>query len=282
MYAFVLDGLQQATDSGPMLTLTWYAIFVADVLLVALLGYWLNDYYDRDVDAINRPERMLASSKGKLAWFWPTVLVLFLLGFIGAVRLSLIANALWLSAVYPVVMVALFFYAKYGKRTGWAGNVLVSLLIAILPLLTLLAEYHSLIAILSEYNHQGLMIIYVLFLFSLSLFTVNMARELVKDLEDEKGDVVANSTSVPIVHGRKKAIVLVQATLVAGVILNGWLLYAHAASALSYVVGICLIFSVILAVVLIRKSAHSHAYRYVSQLLKWVMLLGLIWLFLMV
>ncbi|MCB9127094.1 MAG: chlorophyll synthase ChlG [Ardenticatenales bacterium] len=85
----------------------------------------LNDYFDREVDAINEPHRLIPSGLVSLRQVWLTIALLLLSG---------VALAWWLGdGVTLLVIVGLLFAVAYSappiraKRNGWIGNGMVAL-----------------------------------------------------------------------------------------------------------------------------------------------------------
>jgi geranylgeranylglycerol-phosphate geranylgeranyltransferase len=146
----------------------------------------INDYYDFDIDKMNEPNRPIPS--GVVSKKAALVVTSFLtaVGFVFAIAVSLFcllfAVAAW------VIMVA---YSTFGKRSGFAGNLLVSACIAA-PFL-----YGSLIAVnLVEIN---------ILLFASMAFLSNTGREVAKGIVDVQGDGAHKVRTLAVVFGEKKA-----------------------------------------------------------------------------
>ncbi|MEE9237617.1 MAG: UbiA family prenyltransferase [Thermoplasmata archaeon] len=145
----------------------------AIALLFTAGGNSLNDYYDRDVDGINHPDRPIPSGsvspRGALAMaailFAPTIPWSL---FIRWELLVLVLINLALMSSYEVVF----------KREGFRGNMLISWLVSSLFIFGGLAVYEGSIEALQR----------VLFL-ALLAFLATLGREVIKDIEDVTGDV---------------------------------------------------------------------------------------------
>ncbi|MCJ2555269.1 MAG: UbiA family prenyltransferase, partial [Candidatus Thermoplasmatota archaeon] len=143
----------------------------AIAVLFTAAGNTLNDYYDRETDRVNHPERPIPSGKvtarGALA-------VAGLL-FAATVPWSLLLR--W--ELLAVVLVNLAFMASYEavfKRTGLRGNLLIAWLVASLFLFGGLALYPDFPALLP------------VLVLALLAFLATLGREIVKDIEDVGGD----------------------------------------------------------------------------------------------
>jgi geranylgeranylglycerol-phosphate geranylgeranyltransferase len=146
----------------------------------------VNDYYDYDIDKINEPQRPIPSGAvSKKAALIETG-ALTVLGLVAAYAVSLycliFAFAAW------VIMVT---YSTVGKRSGLAGNFLVSACVAA-PFL-----YGSLVAT----NWIGLNVL----LFASMAFLSNTGREIAKGIVDVQGDRSYHIKTMAVRFGEQKA-----------------------------------------------------------------------------
>ncbi|MFN0014782.1 MAG: UbiA family prenyltransferase [Saprospiraceae bacterium] len=185
-----------------------FGLIAAATVLVTLAGYIINDYYDREIDAINRPEsvvvgRHIPSGIVLMIYSGITVLVYLL-----AVRLFMVLpqpKSLWPLAVFPIVSFFLFLYAWQMKCTPVLGNVLVSLMCAAVPIITLFPEDRAIWLSSFQYpdlihGATGLVWAYAIFAFFTNLF-----REQVKDLEDFQGDAACGCNTLAVLKGPRLA-----------------------------------------------------------------------------
>lgn len=136
----------------------------------------INDYFDREIDAVNEPKRPIPSGVIRLSEALVFALVLTLIGF---------ATSYLTNTAYPLCLVTAIFawmvfvtYTTVGKRGGLPGNFLVSLCVSI-PFV-----YGS-IAITNEVRLNVL-------LFASIAFLSNTGREVTKGIVDVKGDKIQN------------------------------------------------------------------------------------------
>ncbi len=146
----------------------------------------VNDYYDYDIDKINEPQRPIPSGavtkKGALI----ETGALTVIGLVAAYAVSL--NCFIFAFVAWVIMVT---YSTVGKRSGLAGNFLVSACVAA-PFL-----YGSLVAT----NEIGLNVI----LFASMAFLSNTGREIAKGIVDVQGDRSYHIKTMAVRFGEVKA-----------------------------------------------------------------------------
>lgn len=152
------------------------------VFLITGAGNAINDYYDREIDAINRPGRPLPSGRISPAAAWRYSLALFLAGAFLAGRINSICLIL---AAFNSAL--LFFYARNLKAMPLWGNICVAFLTGSTFLFGGAAV-----------GMQGLMTNLVPFLLS---FLISMSREIAKDIEDMAGDLAGGARTLPILAG---------------------------------------------------------------------------------
>lgn len=145
----------------------------------------INDYYDRDIDSINEPNRPIPSGavSPKEALFFS--LALSLIGFITAFETNV--PCLMVAVIAWIVSVT---YITSGKRTGLPGNFLVSACVVI-PFI-----YGGFVV-----GNPELPII----LFAAIAFLSNTGREITKGIVDVKGDRARNVETVAVRYGERTA-----------------------------------------------------------------------------
>ncbi len=157
-----------------------WAILFATTCVVAS-GYLINHFYDRGKDAINRPLKTkidtYISQRTKLNSY-------FFLNFLG-LAFGLFVS--WRSGLFfSVYIFLIWFYSHKLKRfalTGLFGGAFLT----ILPFFAIFAYYKN----FSE----------IIFAHATFLFFILLIRELVKDLENLKGDMLFNYETIVIKYG---------------------------------------------------------------------------------
>ena len=148
----------------------------------------LNDYFDYEIDKINRPDRAISS--GLVLRNHALILSIFSLfvGVLIALRLNKDSQLLSIGVSLPLIIA----YNVKLKNYALIGNIIVSLILAMSFI------YAGLV-----FKKTEPLIIPALLAFGLTLI-----REIVKDLADIKGDKSAGLMTFPIVYGKKKTIIL--------------------------------------------------------------------------
>jgi geranylgeranylglycerol-phosphate geranylgeranyltransferase len=176
-----------------------YGFITGFMLTAAAMA--INDYYDRDIDAINEPSRPIPSGSVSSNQALVFVIALSTIGFIFAylttIQCLVVALLSWIIVVI---------YVTVGKSSGLAGNFLVSTCVAI-PFI-----YGS----ISVVNQIQLSVL----LFSFMAFLSNTGREITKGIVDVKGDRVENMKTLAVRYGEKKAARAASLFYVAAVVLT--------------------------------------------------------------
>jgi 4-hydroxybenzoate polyprenyltransferase len=164
-----------------------FGLLVLAALLVAAAGYIINDYYDVKIDAINRPDRLVV---GRLLGRRKAMLAHVVLSGVG-VMLAVLSGAgkrqaLFIGLVTLGAALLLWGYSARFKRVALVGNVSIGLLTAALVLLPEL---------------QLLTARKAVWLYALAAFLLTVVREIVKDLEDMRGDAQHDCRTLPLVWG---------------------------------------------------------------------------------
>ncbi len=166
---------------GAALLAPGFGLLVMSALLVAAAGYIINDYYDVKIDAINRPDRLVVGRVVRRRTAMLAHLVLSGAGVVLAAFLSPLLGAVTLGAA-----ALLWGYSARFKRVALVGNVSIATLTAALVLLPELQLQTGNAAVWP---------------YALAAFLLTVVREIVKDVEDMRGDAQHGCRTLPLVWG---------------------------------------------------------------------------------
>lgn len=168
-------------------------ILSLSTIAIAAAGYVINDYYDIKIDLINKPQRVVI---GKSITRRYAILFHTLLSMAG-VLLGLFLS--WkIAAVNFASATVLWWYSNNLKRQPFIGNFVVAVLTGV-----------AIWLVDSLYKTGNIVIItYALFAFFMTLI-----REIIKDMEDLKGDHTFGCQTLPIVWGMRKTKYMIYAIL---------------------------------------------------------------------
>ncbi len=271
-----LAPLYEQLETGFRMQLFDFALLVLDLCIVAVTGYWINDQADRSIDAINRPERIMASGKLTGSSFWMLYSIAVVIGAIITAHLAWKYDELGWTWLYPFSVFSFWLYARFLKKQGLIGNALVSFFIAAIVFIVLIAE-PALFQVL--YIVEALDVLGALLFFAFIAFLANLAREWVKDCEDIEGDQAFGVRSLPILTSlvftqRAAAVALFLILVLEGLMfrrfqnaLQDW------EAQLSFgIVGL----TTLLIIWNVLRSSDQRRLRLVSRSLKLLMVLGLV------
>lgn len=224
-------------------------------LLIAAAGYIINDYYDVKIDFINKPDRVVVGRSITRRY------ALFLHGIFSGIGIVIgVYLSLWIGAVNLFSVWLLWLYSNTLKRKPFIGNLAVALLTG-LSILVVDALF---------YPHHSLIWIYALFAFFMTL-----VREIVKDMEDLKGDNTFGCKTLPIIWGIRRTKSVIFAILVLFVVLVVYLNRTYAQLPLHYFVLFLFVPLSLLAFWLLRADM-KREFTWLSTFCKLILVLGII------
>ena len=229
-----------------------FALILATVGAIAS-GYIINNFYDTEKDIINRPHQSIleqyVSQNTKLILY-------FIINFIVVVVASYVSFRSVL--FFSVYIFAIWFYSHKIKKKPIIGN-LISAILTITPFFAIFLYYK---------NYSGL-----IFVFGFYLFLVLSMRELVKDLENLKGDLTLNYKTIPVVYGEKVAKLMVVILVTINILITWYLLTTFDLGTMDYFFYLSVsLLSVV--VVLVFLAQHQQQYMRIHYLLKLLILLS--------
>jgi len=170
------------------------ALAVITVVFIAAGGYAVNDYFDADIDAINKPYRPIPSGRVKRQHALIYSLILMILGLVTS---SIIGIITLLYALFNAALLILYSYRI--KRLGVIGNIVISYLGAASIVFGALA--------LCE-NIRHISLVSTSFIPAFFAFFLLLGREIIKTVEDVKADIKKNMRTLPILLGTRKALII--------------------------------------------------------------------------
>ncbi len=164
-------------------------LLAASSVLIAAAGYIINDYFDLNIDQVNKPASIVVQKIIKRRWaiFWH--LGLSVAGMLITLYVSHhIGN--WLIALINLVCVLLlWFYSTTFKRQFLIGNLVIALLTAWVVLVLYVSEL-DVVTLTRNAIYQVTMtrVFKLAMLYGGFAFVISLIREVVKDMEDIAGD----------------------------------------------------------------------------------------------
>ena len=269
---FVYKNLQSSISLSPGI----FFLIVAASIFIAAAGYIINDYFDLNIDLVNKPSGLIIQKYINRRWAIVLHLGLSVTGFLISCYVGYKIRNIYIPFFNFLAIVALWVYSTTFKKKLLIGNILISLLTAWVILVITVAEYK-----LSNADNILFIprLLKVSFLYGGFAFVISLIREVIKDMEDIRGDAKYNCKTMPIVWGIQvsKVFAGVWLTVLIGAILILQFYVLQLGWWLSAVYSIFLI--IIPLAWILRKLYHaklSTEYHTLSSAIKLVMLTGIL------
>ncbi len=186
-----LIAFDTVSTSSPI-ALFW---LICCTLFISAGGNLLNDFFDRDMDFINKPHRTYVGTKLSLPASLLSYGISLLGAFVSFLAYIFVAGYQTWMLIFPLTACLLFLYAYRFKRTVLFGNLIISLLAGLVPML-------------AYWNSRGLDMHNPLeepvVLLGIIAFTTTLLREVIKDKEDLVGDKAVGAKTLAMWLGYKE------------------------------------------------------------------------------
>jgi 4-hydroxybenzoate polyprenyltransferase len=198
-YCVVKPEFQAAGGRMPNLEPPYIWWMITASVLIAAAGYIINDYFDLNIDRINKPEKLVVERVIKRRWTIAWHLILSVVGVFIGIYVDWKTNVRFLGLANLGCVVLLFVYSISLKKKPLSGNILISLLTAWTILVISWCEFNQLDDIDPVFDAGR--IIKLSILYAGFAFIISLIREVVKDMEDVEGDRKYGCRTMPIVWG---------------------------------------------------------------------------------
>lgn len=253
-----------------------FSLLVIATLCIAAAGNVINDIFDKEIDLVNKPNKVLVGKRISEKKAYNYYMLLNVVGVGAGFYLSNLLDKPAMAAIFIIISALLYVYSSQLKTMLIIGNVLVSVLVATSLIVIILFDIFPALDpdnLDLQVRASRLILLYAGF-----AFYINLLREIVKDLQDINGDKKGGGNTLPIAIGRSRT---VQVVFILGVIgLLGILFYTYthlyrfrnAAFYFVFLVAAPLLFFCIKA----WDAEKDKHYKLLSILLKLIMLSGIL------
>ncbi len=259
----------------------YFWLVVLSYVFIAAAGYIINDYFDLNIDQINKPNKVIVATIISRRW-----VLLWHLGLSAAAIIMTIYvdgkahNKHLPSLAATGCVILLFFYSTTLKKKFLIGNILVAAITAwVIPILTLCEVNHLILLNHVPVNFDNEKLVRVTFLYTGFAFIISLIREVVKDMEDIDGDRRFGCKTMPIIWGINATKVFVAVWLI--------VLIAALTAAQFYVIQFKWWLSIVYAFVVIIaplayifkklfKAQSANDFHALSSTIKFVMFTGIL------
>lgn len=263
----------------PQISQKYLFLIILASIAIAGAGNIINDYFDINIDRINKPHKLVVGKYISRRWviFWH--LVMSLLGIVCSMFVGMKLNLFWLGLANSFCVLLLFIYSASLKKKFLIGNITVSALTAWVILILVLPEYERLTTITLQSAEIYFKIFRLGILYASFSFIISVIREVIKDMEDVDGDRKNGCKTMPIVWGLNASKVFVAVWLI---VLIGLLIIAQ-----FYVmrfdwwfsIAYSVLFIITPLIIVLKKlfvAQSSQQFHQLSSIVKWVMLSGIL------
>jgi 4-hydroxybenzoate polyprenyltransferase len=238
--------------------LNLFMIVLASTTAIAS-GYIINNFYDSEKDLINRPNKSildrLVGRRTKLNFYF----ILNFLSLVSALFVSYKAALFFFLFIFGI-----WFYSHKLKKYPFIGN-LVAATLAVIPLF----------AVFIYYKNFDL----VIFVHATFLFIIISMRELVKDLENLKGDLLQKYHTIPVIYGSLVSKKILTFLSILALLPNYLLIVKFDIGAMDfYFLGSMV--ALLIFVIFLWKSNKKLHYLLLHNILKFIVVIGVFCIFL--
>jgi 4-hydroxybenzoate polyprenyltransferase len=175
------------------------ALIISGSVLIAAAGYIINDYFDLNIDQINKPEKNVFARTIHRRW---AIILHFSFSLLGvlATAIAVGLNKWYLILANIACIVLLWLYSTSLKRKFLIGNIVISILTSWTVLILFFAFTSPKEAIMGN-SAATIKFFRISFLYGAFAFISSLIREAIKDMEDLEGDARYGCRTLPIVAG---------------------------------------------------------------------------------
>lgn len=278
-YYCVFEQLLLEPSLHPKDHLLFYLLVTASVLIAAA-GYIINDYFDLQIDTVNKPDKVVVDKIIKRRW---TIIWHWLLSGIGLVLSFYISRQIgnWIIVIANICCVLLlWFYSTTFKKKLLSGNIIIAALTAwVVVVVYFFCGASFDIWARSNNNFNEPKFFKLTILYAGFAFIVSLIREVIKDLEDREGDARYHCKTMPIVWGVPATKVFTAVWLVVAIAaLSIVQLYAWQ-SGWWWIVLYSVVLTIVPLIIILKKLYQANTpedYHHLSSGMKGVMLTGIL------
>ena len=224
-------------------------------------GNVINDYFDYNIDLVNKPERPIPSGRISLKNGKNYAYFLFLAGTVCGFLISYLTDN-WIPFIIVLIAdVILYLYAYKLKTTPLIGNLAVGFMTGFG-------------FVFGGFTINNPDIILTSIFLGFFAFVMTTAREIVKDIEDVEGDKKDGARTLPILIGKKTPAILATILIIVDCALCPLLYVYHIFGTLYLIIIAIAVILFIYSAILILKSQDEATAHKSSKLLKIGMLIA--------
>lgn len=274
----IVHPVMYAAGAVPNIRGEYFVLLVISSVAIAAAGYIINDYFDLNIDQINKPHKLVVDKVINRRWviFWH--LFLSIAGIAAAFYIDWYTRVRFLGIANTICVLLLFLYSISLKKKLLVGNIVISALTAWVILVVGWCETSNLLqpALIGSYTEK---LTRISFLYAGFAFVISLIREAVKDMEDIDGDRRYGCKTMPIAWGINATKVYVAVWVIvlatALFIVQFYVLLLRWWWSAAY----CILLIIIPLGIVLKRLYHANTsddYHRLSSLIKLIMLTGIL------
>ncbi len=208
-----------------------FLLLVLSTIFLTAAGYAINDYFDIKTDTMNRPKQVIAGKHIQRRTVMTIHIALSASGILLGFYLGWAIGIFKLGYIYLMIAALLWYYSAVLDKKYLIGNILVALMTASVPLMTILFEIpalnthygETLILLKQDFN----LLLFWILGFSAFAFITTLSREIIKDTEDFEGDAAYGRQTLPVTSGIKVAKIVSSSIILLTIIAITFILFKY-------------------------------------------------------
>ena len=280
-YYFISIPIFNESQLKPLLYEKLFFILIAASVLIAAAGYIINDYFDLNIDRVNKPHKLVVEKVIKRRWAIVWHLTLSAIGVLLSFYVGWKVNNLLIGFANLLCTAMLWFYSTTFKRNLLIGNIIISVLSAWVILVLYFSEWARIFYTNTNRNEIFAMtrVFRFAFLYAGFAFIISLIREVVKDIEDMPGDTKYGCRTMPIVWGVHVSKVFVSTWLMVLIASLGIIQFYVLQFRWWWSALYCFVMIIVPLLYIFRKLFHANTpadFHRLSNFIKLVMLTGIV------
>jgi len=259
-----------------------FVVFVLSVSMIASGGNIINDYFDYQIDLINKPDKLVIEKVIPKKAAMSGYLFLTIVGIIGGFITGWLLGVFKIGFFFGFGALILYSYSETFKRKLLIGNLIIALLGFLFILLLWIIEFFAL-----RNSAGSFVVVYPSFLkinilmggYALFAFLTTLIREIIKDIEDVEGDKVNGCQTLPISTGLLTTRLIVNGLIVLTIIILiicQYLCWINDLKVLSVFIAPAIQLQLVLLLIRFYKAESKADYHAASTSMKWIMVAGIL------
>ncbi len=271
--SFKSNGIEKALDDFH------FFLLVLATISITISGYIINDILDCDLDLLNKPEKVIVNKFISIKNAYRIYHFINLTGFVISFYLAFHIQNIPLVLIYPAAILLLFVYSRYLKKRAVWGNLIVAIFCAFVAGIVLFAERDGFFQLADKAFQivNAVFMAYFVFAFSSTFY-----REIIKDIEDFKGDQSKGFETLPIKFGVPFAQSAAFSFGIGLLLLIVWWMFLQItffdSMKLLIAVFVLIFIPVFISLFVLKKANSKNDFSKSSKLAKYIMVSGLLYL----